>query len=308
MKRAGIIINPNAKKIRTGRTSLDKYRNIKSECFDLRISESLEQIKYIAMDFKRENIDYIAIAGGDGTIHLTLTEIIRIYGESAIPAILILKEGTMDNIARSINLKGNGLSLIKKLKESLESGQEIETHSRRTLKINGRYCFIFGTGFIANFLNEVYSGKEKGFIRNIQVGFDSIKEAIVNKKDGRIFNLINEKIKIDDNDIEFNEINGILAGTVEHVGMSFSPLRNAAQNESEFQVIITGMNPRKMLLNINKLRVGKKINSEGYCNIMAKKLNIVAESEFDYTMDGDMYVADRELEVSLGPVVRLVKL
>jgi len=308
MKRAGIIINPNAKKIRTGKTSVEKYQNVKSENIVMRISNGLDEIQDISKDFQKEGIDYIAIAGGDGTIHLTLTEIIKAYGEKSIPPILILKEGTMDNIARSIKLRGTGLSLIKKLRNKLEQGVDLEVHNRRTIKIDGKYCFIFGTGFITNFLNEVYSRKEKGTIRNIQVGFHTMKEAISNNRKGKIFNFLNEDVTIDGKKLGFDSINGILAGTVEHVGMSFSPLKEAGKNDSAFQVIITGMSPRKMLLNVNKLRRGKKINSKDYINVFAKELNIKTDGEFDYTMDGDIYKAVNNLKVELGPEIELIKL
>lgn len=308
MKKAGIIINPNAKKIRTGKTSLDKYKKLVSDNIDLRISNGLHEIKSIAQDFKAKNIDYIAIAGGDGTVHLTLTEIIKAYLPGEIPPILILKEGTMDNIARTIKLKGNGLYLLKKLIKALDSGKDIQTFRRNTIQIEDRYCFLFGTGMITNFLNEVYNGKEKGLVRNIQVGIKTIKEAVTNTRDGIIFNFLKEDIKIDGKEIGFDSVSGILAGTVEHVGMSFSPLKEAVSNETGFQTLITGMEPRKMLLNINKFRRGKKIKSSEYCNLFANEMQISCPNEFDYTMDGDIYKAKDFLMIKMGPPVELVKL
>ncbi len=308
MQRAGIIINPNAKKIRRGKTSLEHYKNFKCDQMDIRISQGLDEIKSIAVDFKKNGIDCIAIAGGDGTVHLTLTEIIKVYGEKFIPPVLILKEGTMDNVSRTIPLKGSGLSLLKKMKQRLESGEEFELHRRRTIKIQDRYAFLFGTGLITTFLNEVYSGKEKGLLRNLQVGFDAMKEALSNRSDGKFFVPENNRITIDGKPVNIGSVNGILAGTVEHVGMSFSPLIDATQRDNAFQVIITALPPRKMLFNLNKLRKGKPIPREDYGNLFAKELVIESDAVFDYTMDGDIYEADRLVKVDLGPNIDLIGL
>lgn len=307
MKKIGILINPNAKKFRTRKSSLKSYTNIHSDSLMIGATESEADIQNVLKEFKNNSCDYVGVAGGDGTLHLAVTELINIYGDKQVPPILILREGTMDNVARTIKLQGRGPDLIKRLLWSINNKKEIQIHKRDTIKINNKYCFLFGTGLVTNFLNEVYNGNEKGFIRNMQVGLSAFAEGLRNEQDGKIFNWMDGEIHIDGKKLEINPVNGILAGTVEHIGMGFSPLSMAAKEKKHFQVIITAMPPARILKNINRLRTGAVINDKDYYNTLCKRMKLVYPDEFDYTMDGDMYKADKELTIETGPAVKLIK-
>jgi diacylglycerol kinase (ATP) len=308
MKKIGVIINPNAKKFRLNRASIDKYLQFRSKNVFIETPRDLKELKKVITSYKKMKPDYVCIGGGDGTIHLIVSELINAYKPASVPPILILKEGTMDNIAKTINLKGNGPDLLKRLLKVIEKGGAVSTEGRYTIKIDNNYCFLFGTGLITNFLNKAYSGKEKGFYRNIQVALMTIKEAISGINNGEIFRLTEQEIIIDGEKISLDMAHGILAGTVEHVGMGFSPLRDAVQANGTFQVIIIAMSPGKILKNINKLRTGRRIKSPGYVNILSKSLVMKQQGDFEYTMDGDIYTANKKLRIETGPIIKLVKI
>lgn len=308
MKKTGVIINPNAKKFRTGKVSINRYMDHISDYVIINAPQNLDELKDTAKSFKKKELDYICIGGGDGTIHVVLSELINAYKPDFVPPVLILKEGTMDNIARSVKLKGRGPALLKKLLKKISEGEEIETEERGTMQINDKYCFLFGTGLVTNFLNKAYSGREKGLLRNLQVAFMGAREGILNVKDGEIFRLTEQAVFIDGKKVLINPVTGILAGTVEHIGMGFSPLTDAVQPDSRFQVIVIGMNPRGILMNLNKLRTGKRIKSPKYLNVTGKTILIKQKGSFEYTMDGDIYTTKNELKISTGPAIRLVKI
>jgi len=308
MKKIGVILNPNAKKFRTGRASIDSYMVYTSENISINAPGNIEELKIIARKYKQDKLDYICIGGGDGTIHLVLSELINAFLPESVPPVLLLKEGTMNNIARSIKLKRRGPVLLKRLLNTIAENKIVITADRFTIKIMDRYCFLFGTGLVTNFLNKVYSGREKGFFRNIQVALMGIKESITNAKDGEIFRLTEQAVFIDGKKVLINPVSGILAGTVEHIGMGFSPLKDAVQYDGKFQVIIIGINPRGILKYMNKIRIGKRIKSPKYFNALGKSILIKQKGIFEYTMDGDIYEAENELNVVSGPVIKLVKI
>lgn len=308
MKKIGVIINPNAKKFRTGKASIQKYMDYNSEFVIISTPKNIDELKNVAKQYKSNNIDYICIGGGDGTIHIVLSELINVYQPDAVPPVLILKEGTMNNIARSIKLKGRGPELLKRLIQGVEKNKIIKTDARYTISIYDKYCFLFGTGLVTNFLNKVYSGKEKGFYRNIQVAVMGLKESLMNSKNGDIFKLTEQAIFIDSKKVLINPVAGVLAGTVEHIGMGFSPLKDAVQSDGTFQIIVLGMNPRGVLRHLNKIRTGKKIKSPKYLNTLGKAFLLKQKGAFQYTMDGDIYTAENELKISTGPAIHLVKI
>ncbi len=308
MKKIGVIINPNAKKFRTGKVSIITYMDHISDNVIISTPESIEELKASAESYAIQKPDYICIGGGDGTIHLVLSELINSYSPEPVPPVLILKEGTMDNIARSVKLKGRGPALLKRLIKKIEDGKVIETKERYTIQIKDKYCFLFGTGLVTNFLNKAYSGKEKGLYRNIQVALMGAKEGILNVKDGEIFRLTEQAIFIDGKKVLIHPVSGLLAGTVEHIGMGFSPLIEAVQPDGRFQVIILGMNPRGILRYLNKIRRGVRIKSPKYLNAFGKTIHIKQKGIFEYTMDGDIYTAENELKISIGPKIKLVRI
>lgn len=308
MNKIGIIINPNAKRIRRSRKNITEVlRSIGSGTVTVEETSSIEDIPVKLRLFHKNKIPVIGICGGDGTIHQVLTQIIKIWGEKNIPAVLILPLGTMNNVARTLGMRGKGPAVLSRLVRSMHSGNDICTEIRYTMKIDGRYCFLFGAGFTSHFLDAVYSGSEKGVIQNWKVIGGAIKDIFTETDGGPLFRPLESDITYGKNKVPFRKITGILSGTVEHIGMGFSPMPEATRPGS-FQAIISGMKPREFLKNLNKLRTGREIKHNLHLNVCTKDMIIHADEPFRYTMDGDMYSSEGDLNVVLGPGIRLVKI
>jgi diacylglycerol kinase family enzyme len=69
MKKIGIIVNANAKKVRKGVISSDRFREIGSNLADVRETSTFDELDGALRNFRDEKYPYIGIAGGDGTIH-----------------------------------------------------------------------------------------------------------------------------------------------------------------------------------------------------------------------------------------------
>ena len=308
MKKIYVILNPNAKKFRTNKSSIDNYTSIKYEGLKIFFSGNSDELHGITRQVIAEKPDYICIGGGDGTIHIVLTELIIKYRPNHIPPVLILKEGTMDNIARTIHLEGRGDKILGRLVSAVKKEEDVQVFRRDTIEIDGKYCFLFGIGFVTNFLRLAYNGHEKGALRNTYVGAKTFIEALLNTTDGEVFTNMDISIMADGKSLDINHITGILSGTVEHIGMGFSPLIEASAVPGKFQTIVFGMEPRQVLFNLSKIKHGDKIFVEGYNNFHSGSLKLNYNGSFDYTMDGDLYRADDELMIKAGPEIELVKI
>lgn len=303
MKKIGIIVNPFAKKIRTGKISPDSVKKFESDHFKIFIPESKIELNNCIKFLKNNKFDYIGILGGDGTIHLTLTGIINFFGEKNIPPILLLKGGTMDNIARSVGLKGGTKKVLARASAVINSGSDIPVTTRDTIKIKDSYCFLFGFGAVTSFLNEAYSGSEKGFVRNAAVVLKAVWQAAIGLEKGSIFEKTNAEILADGKQIAFKNITAVLSGTVEHIGMGFTPLSRSNEKSGTFHSIITAVSPLTVLKNIFSLRKGKKIDHPLNYDNLTSSLKIKSDKPFQYTMDGDLYDSYDVLEVNCGPIV-----
>ena len=307
MKKIGIIINANAKKNRKMKKDPGAiYRDLGGSFVDVRLTGSLAELDQVLVDFKKKEIDYLGIAGGDGSLHHGLTHAIKVYGEGKLPPVIIFKGGTMDNVSRSLALKGKGPGILKRLIGEIEKGNAIRTVKRSTMKIEKSYCFLFGTGFVTNFLEEAYSGKEKGLMTNINVISKSIKQIIRDPENGSLFQGFKGNLYADGEQIQLKEVKAILAGTVEHIGMGFSPLYRSLEIEESFHAIVSGIPSRTFLRKLNKLKKGIPLNLPEHYDLVINELKIESEIPFTYTMDGDLYKAEKELLVRSGPLVELV--
>ncbi len=308
MKKIGVIINPRAKKLRRMKTSAEEtFTEASHGCADIRITSDINDIGLYLKDFKKKGYKYIGVAGGDGTLHHVLTESIRIYGKKNIPPILILKGGTMDNVSKTIDIHGWGPSILNRFAEKIKNGETIKTHTRDTIKIKDRYCFLFGLGFVTNFLELAYKG-EKGILKNIQVVLIGIYQAIIEneKSPGYLYQGFAADIIADGKKIPISYVRSLLCGTVEYIATGLKPLYAANHKNGTFHLLVSNLSPKEFILKLHKFLRGIKFKHKDTYDNLCSKLLIKAGRKFEYTMDGDIYFSDGELLVETGPQIKLV--
>ncbi len=306
MQKIGIIVNPQAKKNRKmNNKSAEHFRAIGGELVEVRTTQNLDEIFTVAEEFKKKKIEYLAISGGDGTLHHVLSSFIFVYQNDEIPPLVILKGGTMDTISRSINLKGKGPEILQRLIDTITQGKPITLHHRNTMKIGDKYGFLFGLGITSNFLVEYYRGGSTGPWKAVQVTLGGIIKGIFNTNAG-LFRRLNARVTIDGNELPFNDFLGILAATVENIGIGFKALYRAYEKDYSFHVLATGMKPIEVVFHIWDLKVGRKIHHPLHFDDIASTILVRAPRTFQYMMDGDLYEATGELLVETGPRIQFV--
>jgi diacylglycerol kinase family enzyme len=306
-KKVPVIVNPHSKKnLKLKGSSIDHFKRIGRNFVDVRAIESFEHLDDLARECLDRKVPYIGISGGDGSIHQVLSRFINIYGAHPLPPVVILKDGTMNNIAATIALKGNGHDVLKRFVRRLEWNRPLKIYPRDTMKIGDKYCFLFGTGLTTNILNAVYEGKSKDTPKVIMVMLRAFNEGIIRPNSSALFRRFKARVFLNGEELECNDLLGILAGTVEDIGMGFRVLSCEKTVRGTFRVIATGVKPFTLARNILALKKGRVLDHPLHYDSQVKTLRIVSDTPFDYTMDGDIYFADRELEVEVGPEVKLV--
>lgn len=308
----GIIVNPYSRRnIRTNCAAVEEFQIAGGSFIDVRATESLDHLDEVLQEFKENAYPYIGISGGDGTIHNVITRIINIYIPESPPPVLLFNDGTMNNIAASIGLGGDSAQILKRFLTAVERSYYPRMLYRDTLKIEDRYCFLFGMGMISNFLNECYSDGQKGFRKNIEaIGktFGEVLNSMMTNTDSdlSVVRHMETEVRINSRKIGFHNTLFILAGTVENIGMGFRALYRANDVPESFHVFVNGMQPIDLMGQLNRFLSGSPVESNLNVDEIVRKLEIQAEGEFDYTMDGDMYTADSRVIVETGVPVRLV--
>jgi diacylglycerol kinase family enzyme len=176
------------------------------------------------------------------------------------------------------------------------------------MKIEDRYCALFGCGLVSTFLNEAYKGN-KGFVQNLRVIRKAVFEAFrsVRGREGlELLAPFHCTVKGDGQKAELDDVTVLLAGTVECIGMGFRPLSRAREQQGTFHLLVNGMHPLRLLRSLNAMRRGRTVHHARHIDLVVRTLDIVAPEPFEYTMDGDMYHCDGSLRVEAGPAVPFV--
>ena len=307
MAKIGIIINPNSKRIKSMKTDpVQLYKSVGGDSVEIRLTKNETDIVKAAKDFKKQNISYLAISGGDGSIHLVISKFISVYKTSKLPPVLILRDGSMNLLARSYKLKGKGEDILKRLINAIRSKKKIQIVNRDTIKVNNMYCFMFGMGLTTNYISEFNKGGNKSRLKAIKVILIALGQLLKSDKN-TIFGRMKLKVFADGKELWFNDVLGIYAATIANLIVGVTPAPRAYEKKGTFHLIITGMKPGEIFLNFNKVRRGVPVKHASHYDNIASDLKITYPGKFLYQMDGDVYEAKDKLHVNAGTEVGFVK-
>jgi len=158
----GIITNPYA---RINKLNSDYYNIlvktlgargiIKNTC-------SVKELEIACYDFASNNIKYVGIVGGDGSISLVISYLYKAYGEQNLPQIIILRGGTINVLAANLKIKGLPHEILLKYLQ-YDDFSKLKLTYFNILKCKDKYGFLFASGAVANFLQEFYKNKGNMF-------------------------------------------------------------------------------------------------------------------------------------------------
>ena len=88
----GVVVNPHARKNRNGgEARVQRLTQIVGPDGAVRVTESVPAIEDVAREFRDRGTEILAICGGDGSYHCTLTGFRTVYGEAPLPMLLPLR-------------------------------------------------------------------------------------------------------------------------------------------------------------------------------------------------------------------------
>jgi len=304
----GIITNPHSKlnKRNPARKHLLGY--IVGAHGKLEITNSLEDLGRVARDFLENNIEILAINGGDGTISRTLTAFTKIYGSQSLPKIAILRGGTINVLAENLKIKGSPEQILYQLTEQFSSDNEIQTVSLSSLKIEGNIGFLFGNGTVPTFLKEYYKRKSG----KLGAAFWAFRVWISRFFGAKLYNsvVIDENFDVSANDygpIKHQSI-AILCSTIPRMPLNY-PLFHAVKDKLNTIQLISFCFPAKeaiWLLPKTLLFFNRK-SSKSKLALESQSFSIGLNKPQEYTLDGEIFTSKSEkVCIELGPTFEFV--
>ena len=302
----GLVSNPYSKK---NRKHPDMFRKL-IECAPdkdlVRLPDSFEKMDAAMEHFKKTEVDVIAINGGDGTVHVALTSMMKIYRGEKLPKIAILKGGTMNMTATNLKLRGTPVDIFKRVVKAYKDGGELSTRQIALIKVNERYGFIFGSGAVCTFMDLYHRSSNPSPLVAAKSVLAMAGSMIIHGKLAKeFFTPTWQEINVDGFSFGRAPYLAFLITTLPSVGLGMDLTFRAKIDPMKAQ-LIAFRDKAKIVPHVVRVWLGRALPPDVADDTIGSRFFINGDKSFRYTLDGDMYSSSGKLVVETGPLLDLV--
>ncbi|GBD26570.1 hypothetical protein HRbin30_01902 [bacterium HR30] len=306
----GVIVNPHAGGNRANKELVPKLEEALKQRGFVAVPETLEELELTARRCAEEQVDIVAICGGDGSFFRGLSALVRAYGSQSLPLFLPLRGGSMNTIARSVGVRAGGpVKVLAHVAEVYAAGRPLRATERQLLQIaRDHYGFMVGCGVIVNFLQVYYSGQGRGpraaalwLVRAILSGL------IHGTLARRILQGFRADMTCDGERVPHRNYNVLYASTITDIGLGFVPTYLATRKRGYFHLLAGYVTASQVILRLHRLRGGCPLEIPTLYDNLAREVRVEFERPTHYTIDGDVLEATAALELRAGPVLTIVQ-
>ena len=318
-----LVANPNAGK-NTPRAGLGavigKILSAPPNPHRLYDTRTLGELAQAAKRIQASRPEILAVAGGDGTLHQTLTSVLAEYEKqpgTPLPQILIVPIGTMNTVATAIGAnRRDPVELVKRIDEKIKQGAKFRTVKANVLKINGEYGFMYGAGFPANFLALYYSfpaetGKGRSVKAIATILWDELLALLPFRHSHELLvKPIHARIRLpDDHDppvAPFMSHSGLMAATVDEVGFGCRAMPDARSCPGSFMIRSMRLSFWKLIRYLPRIWGGFGLPSSSTFDAVVPAVTVEYEQPTVTFIDGDMRPPTLRDEIVCGPELEFI--
>jgi diacylglycerol kinase (ATP) len=304
-----VFVNPGSRANRRDPGCADRFAKILGDSGRVVAPPSLEDLAEEARRTAAESPGVIAIHGGDGTLHRTLSALVAAYQPRALPPIAILPGGTMNVVASSLGIRAKPETILAELAEGVRTGAAPATLRRHCLRVGNDHGFIFGNGLLSNFLEEYYARGSYGAGRALWIILRTLFSLFTTRQYAmRLFRRFRGRVEVDGSRLPRTNLTGIGAATVSEIGFRLKLHHRADDDPHRMGGLAIHGGPFSLLLDVLDVRLGRGLSPRRATSFIATRLVIEPEEkESRYTLDGDLYTGRSPITVEIGPELEIVK-
>lgn len=306
---AAVLVNPHAGGYRRIANALSTFS--KSSQLFIQRTESIADLASACHHIHRRNPDWLAVAGGDGTLSSALTALMASYGPTPLPPILVLPCGTMNMVARSLGHPSNPAQLLRAILQDSQPPRIIERDCLQVSTGNrNRYGFIFGLGLVSHFLEVYYEGPRTGAIKAAELVLRASWSIL--RRDAlaaRLFQPVTGSLLRPNQPTLTGNWTALLTQTIENLGIGFRPMYRAFEQPQHFHSLATTLPATQLLRRLPHIFQGKpwpESGSGGMTDWIGQQYQFQPHSATSYTLDGDIYQSSEAIDIRIGPRLRLI--
>src|SRR5262249_22307019 len=206
----------------------------------VRVTPTLDDVDEVAREFHDRRVDVLAICGGDGSDHCTLTALYRHYGDDALPLLLPLRAETINYVADAPGgRRGTPEQVLSRVVRDYRRGHTHVTTERDLLRVNGSEIgFLLSFGTAVNYLRAYYALDRQGPWPAAKLLRRPVASALAGTHISPAgFPAVDAAIDGDDGPVPFRLFTFFSAGTIEQIALGFKPTYLATRKRGYFHVL-----------------------------------------------------------------------
>ncbi len=307
----GIVTNPHSRRNRRFPEQMRRLGYILGKDDTYELTNQTQDIARVAEEFKENQIDVLALNGGDGTNHVTLTTFIKVYGDTPLPKIAFLRGGTMNTISNAIGARGTPGQILLNLVERYYTTGDFDITERDIMKVSDntgeRYGFIFGNGLISNFLDLYYGTGNPSPSIAARLLTRAVFSAMVGGETSRkLFKDFEAEVELDNERWPMASYKSLMISTIEQIGLGWRPFTRCEERVGAFHVAAVKGSKMEVARALPALRMGRRVDDAVITDTISSTAVIRSNEEIVYTIDGDMHRAFPEVRIETGPRIQII--
>lgn len=307
----GVIINPHASGNRKGAGARERRLVDVVGAFGwVRVTPTIEAIDDVAREFRERGIDVLAICGGDGSDHCTLTAFHRIWAGDKLPLLLPLRAGTINYVADATGgRRGSPEQVLARVVRDHRRGNTHVTTERDLLRVNGSEIgFLLSFGTAVNYLRAYYALEQQGPWPATKLLGRLIASAVAGTHLSRaVFQTIEADIECDGEALPFRLFPFFFAATIERIALGFQPTYLGNRKRGFFHVIGGPVPARRLVRRVVRVYRGFPTGEPLLYDNLGQRLVIRFARPTHIMLDGDILEPVERVEVDVPLRVELIQ-
>ena len=306
----GVIINPHAKANRNGTAKREtRMRDVVGPDGAVYVTETLPSLDEVARECRERAVEILAICGGDGTDHCTLTAFHRVYGTAPLPMLLPLRAGTINYVADATGQRrGTPEQQLARVVRDYRRGHTHVTTERDLLRVNGEEVgFLLSFGTAVNYLRAYYALDRQGPWPAAKLLGRLIASALAGTHLARaVFTAVEGDIECDGEPLPFRLFTFFFAGTIEQIALGFKPTYLATRKKGYMHVLGGPAPATRLIRRAVRIYRGFPTGEPTLYDSIGRRLGIRFARPTHIMLDGDILPPVERVDVDVPLRVRLI--
>jgi diacylglycerol kinase (ATP) len=307
----GIVNNPGSRRNRRRPGIARRLRERLAGDGEVLDASTPDELDRAVERFRAARVSVLGVNGGDGTLSYVLTAFARAYGDEPLPKLLVLRGGAMNTVARGNGVRGGPEAILREVLIRVREGQPLPTRERDLLRVSAdrgepRYGFIFGMGVVVSFLERYYATGCPSPATAALLLARASASALVDGAFARSL-LRREPLRVTSDGDDWPDASylALAAGSTPDIGFGFRAFARCDEQPGFFHAVGVVGGLSQLAFAVPRIRRGAPWKRRLAQDEVVRSLVVEAERP-RFTVDGDLFAAERSVTVETGPGVEIV--